>query len=235
MATGGGQEGRGAGANLTREQVLDAALALAERQGPDQLTVRGLAAALSVAATSLYWHVGDKEALLDGVAERVITRFGRIRVRGADPATRLRSAARSLRTMLAEQAALVALVHTCGRTAELLQPARRVFVRELVAAGLDPEGTALGTQALVNLVIGSVLLDRQVARQPVQRETAEQLWRPDDVPGLPSVLRALSRPPDDQRQFEFALRILVDALTAAPGATGRRRATMAGHLREETP
>ena len=44
-----------------------------ETEGFERLTIRGLATKLGVAATSIYWHVGDKQALLDAVAERVIT------------------------------------------------------------------------------------------------------------------------------------------------------------------
>ena len=62
--------------------MLDAALQILESEGVDGLTIRGLAAKLGVAATAIYWHVGDKQALLDGVAERVIDQLGEVSVRG---------------------------------------------------------------------------------------------------------------------------------------------------------
>ena len=46
---------------------------------------------------------------------------------------------------------------------------------------MDSAGVALGVQAVLNLVIGSVLLDRQLERQPTQRESPEELWSLDDV------------------------------------------------------
>ena len=57
---------------LSRERVLAAAVALADTEGLQSLTMRRLAADLEVEAMSLYYHLPAKEALLDGVAEAVI-------------------------------------------------------------------------------------------------------------------------------------------------------------------
>ena len=57
---------------LSRQRVLAAAVALADAQGFPALTMRRLAADLDVEAMSLYYHVPDKETLLDGVVETVI-------------------------------------------------------------------------------------------------------------------------------------------------------------------
>ena len=56
---------------LSRERVLAAAVALADREGAEALTVRRLAEDLGVHPTSLYNHVASKEAILDGVVERL--------------------------------------------------------------------------------------------------------------------------------------------------------------------
>lgn len=56
---------------LSRDRVLAAAVALADREGSEALTVRRLAEDLSVHPTSLYNHVPSKEAILDGVVERL--------------------------------------------------------------------------------------------------------------------------------------------------------------------
>lgn len=57
---------------LSTERVLVAAVELADREGPEALTVRRLADDLEVHATSLYNHVPSKEAILDGVVERLL-------------------------------------------------------------------------------------------------------------------------------------------------------------------
>ena len=57
---------------LSRERVLRAAVALADERGIEALTMRNLGQELGVEAMSLYNHVANKEAILDGVVELVI-------------------------------------------------------------------------------------------------------------------------------------------------------------------
>lgn len=59
-------------APLSRDRVLAAAIEVADEGGLEALTMRGLAETLDVEAMSLYYHVANKEALLDGVAEKVV-------------------------------------------------------------------------------------------------------------------------------------------------------------------
>lgn len=54
---------------LDRQRVLAAALALVDRDGLDQLTMRQLAAELDVEAMSLYRHVDNKDDLLAGLTD----------------------------------------------------------------------------------------------------------------------------------------------------------------------
>jgi AcrR family transcriptional regulator len=214
-----GQAGRGRGprpgtrdASLSRDHVLDTALEIVETDGVERLTVRALAAKLGVAVTAVYWHVGDKQAVLDGLVERIIAQLGPVKARGRRPEDRIVSIGRSLRQTLLQQPDLVAVVHRQGRTAALFQPARRVLVRELTAAGLDGADAALAVQAILNLVIGSVLVDRQLERQPAQQQTPEELWTVDDVPDAPELLEQLTHPVEEEGVFDFSLRALVQAL-----------------------
>lgn len=56
---------------LTRERVLAAALDLADADGLAALSMRRLGQALGVEAMSLYNHVPNKAAILDGLVDRV--------------------------------------------------------------------------------------------------------------------------------------------------------------------
>jgi len=60
---------------LTRERVLAAAVALADRGGIESLSMRKLAQELGVEAMSLYHHVANKDDILDGLVDVV---FGEI-------------------------------------------------------------------------------------------------------------------------------------------------------------
>lgn len=55
---------------LTKEVLFERALAIVDEQGLEALTMRRLADAVGVEAASLYHHVPNKEALLDGVLVR---------------------------------------------------------------------------------------------------------------------------------------------------------------------
>lgn len=57
---------------LSKERVLQAAIAVADEGGIESLTMRKLAEELGVEAMSLYYHVANKEALLDGVVGTLI-------------------------------------------------------------------------------------------------------------------------------------------------------------------
>lgn len=56
---------------LTRDRVLEVATELADRDGIAALTIRSLATALGVKPMSVYHHVAGKEAILDGLVDRV--------------------------------------------------------------------------------------------------------------------------------------------------------------------
>jgi AcrR family transcriptional regulator len=62
-------------APLSRERVLETAVALARRDGFESLTMRRLADELGVGAMTLYHYVPNKEKLLDGMVDLV---FGEI-------------------------------------------------------------------------------------------------------------------------------------------------------------
>ncbi len=60
---------------LRRETLTERALALADAEGIDAVTIRRLATDLGVTPMALYWHFQDKERLLDGVAELVLSQM----------------------------------------------------------------------------------------------------------------------------------------------------------------
>lgn len=57
---------------LSRERILRGAVALADQHGIDALTMRNLAESLGVEAMSLYYHVENKSALLDGMVDVIV-------------------------------------------------------------------------------------------------------------------------------------------------------------------
>jgi TetR/AcrR family tetracycline transcriptional repressor len=197
---------------VSPERIVEVALGILESDGPEGLTMRRLASKLGVAVTAIYWHVGDKQALLDAVVDRIAAEVGEVPVTGEDPVARIVSMGRSLRHNLLARPHLVGLVHQRGRTAVMFQPARRVLVRELTAAGLRGQDAALAVHTILWFVSGSVLNVIQVERSPEQHPPAEELWTADDVRDAPDLLEHLARPIDPDDLFDYSLGALVHAL-----------------------
>jgi AcrR family transcriptional regulator len=68
-----GETGATSRAQLTRQRVVAAAVELADRDGIESISMRRLAQELSVEAMSLYTHVRNKDDLLDGMVDAVIS------------------------------------------------------------------------------------------------------------------------------------------------------------------
>jgi AcrR family transcriptional regulator len=79
------EQGTGSPVRLSRDRVLRSAVALADARGIAALTMRSLAESLGVEAMSLYHHVANKEAVLDGLVEVVMDEIGAAAAAAAGP------------------------------------------------------------------------------------------------------------------------------------------------------
>jgi AcrR family transcriptional regulator len=129
------------GSRLNRDAVIQAALGMLDAVGVDGLSMRALADRLGVKAASLYWHLRDKEQLLELVAESVLDR---IAVPVSQSAWRLQT------TAVCDELAQYLHQHRGAATVILSSPGVvqrsrlvRDLARVLAAAGLpDAEGAA---------------------------------------------------------------------------------------------
>ena len=137
---------------LSRDAVLDAALALADEGGLGAVSMRRLAGCLGVEAMSLYNHVSGKADLLDGIASRV---FEAIAVLPWDERVHvlIRGCYEAMRAHPAVVQALVA------ETANLRSAGAFSVIGALFDAGLDERAAARGYRSLLGLVLGSVLVE----------------------------------------------------------------------------
>jgi AcrR family transcriptional regulator len=100
-----------ANGKITRDAVLAAALQIIDRDGAEGLSMRRLARALDRDPMILYRHAPNKAALLDGVAEIVLTQ---LTVDSGDPdwAAQLRAVARDYRALALAHPHVVPLLVT---------------------------------------------------------------------------------------------------------------------------
>ncbi|CAN5156942.1 hypothetical protein BH09ACT12_BH09ACT12_13870 [soil metagenome] len=155
MATTTGRTTQRAGAakeRLSRDTVARAAIDLADSEGLDALTIRRLATGLGVTPMALYWHFKDKDALLDGIAEQLLSEVHLPDDDGDDWDGHLREVLDSLLSGLAAHPAVADLVK---KRILLSDPGREITERVLMLlrrGGFSPEQSSqLGMYALLTM------------------------------------------------------------------------------------
>jgi AcrR family transcriptional regulator len=199
-------------ATLTAQDVVDAAGRIVEKDGLDALTMRRLSDDLGVAVTSIYWHVGNRRALLDALVDRVLADMGMVEAIGRTPRERMASLARQLRMKMLERPHLIALVHEQAKTPLMFVPVQAAMAAELAALGQRGSTAALSLRALQMHVIASVVLERTIERHPTAQRPPfdDPAWTRDLADD--ELIAELSREPDRVELFEFGLQALLDAL-----------------------
>jgi AcrR family transcriptional regulator len=151
---------------LTREQIVEAALALLDREGLTALTMRRLGRELGVEGMALYSHFRNKAELLFALVKRFIDEIHPVYEPGADWQTKLRAAMRSFRQ--------VGLAHPSVFSLLTTRPWDGVALRRLDEdlswlheAGFNPEESAYALGTLLSYVTGFVTREiRGKLRQP---------------------------------------------------------------------
>ncbi len=134
---------------LTRDRVLRAAITLADHNGLGSLSMRALGRQLGVEAMSLYNHVVNKNDLLDGIVEEVVSEFAPPPLE-SDWQVGLRQTARSVREVLLRHTWAAALVES------RLTPSRvRFRYSEAVVASLRRAGFSVELAFRAQLAISS--------------------------------------------------------------------------------
>src|SRR3954469_11882008 len=208
---------------LNRDRVLQAAVALADRSGIDALSMRGLAQDLGVVPMALYKHVADKDELLDGMVDVVLTEID-----APDPTLDGKTALRS-RLLSARQ---VVLRHPWARKAIESRTRRTPTVLAYMdsvtgmfrAAGFSPDLTHHLMHALGNRIWGfspelfEEPRDEDAPPLTPEQQAALSAEFAERYPHILEVAMAATRGDlsgvgagcDEEFEFEFALDLLLD-------------------------
>jgi TetR/AcrR family tetracycline transcriptional repressor len=223
--------------DLSRDVVVEHALAIADREGLDAVTIRRLAQEFGVTPMALYWHVRNKDELLDAMGDRMFAGLNVDAVATTGPWPD------QLRRIIAT---LVAALRVHPATAELA--AARVLNcevgRELAerTLGLLRDAGFSVTQAADiarHAMQTAVMLVTQQAGEPTiavdQRDAVMEAKRaglaalpPKQFPRLVEAADALTNCADDEAYFRFGVNLFVDGVDAA--APGKRRARPRSHV-----
>jgi AcrR family transcriptional regulator len=212
----GGSPGR---TPLSRERLLGGAVAIADEAGLGALTMRSLAGALGVKPMSLYYHVANKDEILDGIVDVV---FGEIELPSADGEWRseLRRRAHSARSVLRRHPWAIALMESRSTPGPANLRHHDATIATLRRAGFSVELTAHAYALLDAYVYGFAL---QEASLPFNGpDTAVDLAGPmveqfpaDEYPHLVELATEVVLKPgyDFGNEFEFGLGVILDAMT----------------------
>ena len=167
-------------AALTREQVLVAALEIIDQDGVEALTMRRLGQALDRNPMGIYRHAADKDALLDGVVEHVLSALVVFREPGdVDWETALRHTAHAFRRIALAHPNAVPLLVTRSVTGPLalrplgtLRPLEELL-EVFIGAGFDPHGALHATRLFTGFLYGHL-----------QDELQQQVPDPDETDDL---------------------------------------------------
>jgi AcrR family transcriptional regulator len=158
MARKRAQSGRGRAAPLTPDQIIEAALRIADVEADlDQLTVRRLASELDVGTMTLYSYFRGKDAILDGMADYVLGRMPLPEHPDTNPADAIRSVARAFLTMMREHPSVVRLFSTRVTDSQTaLRGAMEAVLVRLMDAGIPGPIAVRCYGFLITFAIGFV-------------------------------------------------------------------------------
>lgn len=197
---------------LSRERIVEAALALADREGPDALSMRRLGRELGVEGMAIYGYFRSKEELTGAVAGRVLSELDLRADAEATWQERVRHVIRSWEGLRDRHPGGFFLIYRRrDQTPEELPP-----IEELLAAlrdaGLPPERSVLAYHVLVWMLDG-ILLAGSYGDDPVNEvwlRTAEGVRDgtfPRLVEAAPHAARVTAR-----QIFELGADLLVRGL-----------------------
>ncbi|WP_436775913.1 TetR/AcrR family transcriptional regulator [Yinghuangia sp. YIM S09857] len=143
-------------AGLTREHVIDAALAMVEREGADALTMRKLAEQLGVTTPTIYWHVGGRDEVLDAALARFAEQHEPQPPASRSPRERIVHLLRQMFEGGLEYPHITKLSTERVGVVHLALPWHRVVANEIASAGLRGEEAGAALHALLYTVGGLV-------------------------------------------------------------------------------
>jgi AcrR family transcriptional regulator len=217
---------------LTRERVIQAALAVADSGGLGSLTIRSLAKELGAKPMSVYYHVASKDEILAALVD-IVFREIQLPVPGGNWRSEMRKRACSAREVLARHRWAIGLLESRTDPGPANLRHHDTVIATLQAAGFSAELTAHAYALIDSYVYGFAL---QEAALPFQGpdsvvDVAESIMKrmaEGEYPHLVHMATSYYLRPgyDFGDEFGFGLDLILDGIERllaweeAAGATG---------------
>ena len=201
---------------LTRTRVLEAAIGLADRDGIEALTMRRLADDLGAAPMSVYYHLANKDEILDGIVEMVADEIEQP-PDGMPWKAALKRAATSAHQVLVRHPWATVLLLAGPR----VSPARLRQIDGILGclrrAGFSAEQTDLAYHVLDSHIMGFTLWLVGISAAMERLGPVSRVFDLFDTDALPYLAEHAEqhlreRPPDQPGPFEYGLDLILDGL-----------------------
>jgi AcrR family transcriptional regulator len=203
---------------LSRERVLEAAMAIADRGGLAGLTIRSLAMELGAKPMSVYYYVASKDELLDALVDEVFARIDLPRAEGPWREEMGRRA-RSARTHLRQHSWAIALLESRTDPGPANLRHHEAVLACLRHAGFSMELTAHAYALLDAYVFGFAVQESSLPFEGPDSvgEVAEPimaLMATGEFPTMIDMATSYYLQPgyDFADEFEFGLELVLDGL-----------------------
>lgn len=203
---------KGPGRRVTSDDVVDAAVAIVDREGVEALTIRAVAAACGLSPMGIYRHVRDKDDLLDRVVDAVLAEIAELEATGTwrDKVVALFG---DCRRMLLDHPGVAWL---CVSRPTPVAGVAGFYDRVLEAfgkGGFDGGEAVRAFDTLLMFLFGSVLWQVPRAETERARLIGVAMTNPDLTPHLIGQAGELARR-DPKEYFEHGLEAILTGLEA---------------------
>jgi TetR/AcrR family transcriptional regulator, tetracycline repressor protein len=192
---------------LSRRRVLEEAVRFTDREGLEALTMRQLGSELGVEAMSLYNHIPNKSALLDGMVEVLL---GELEVppESHDWEERIKEGYRAFRRLAHEHPNVFPLL--VNRPPDTMDGAWLVeeLLQTLRRAGFERESALHAFRALSSYAFGYAMAE---IRGFILGPNGARSLSPAEFPNL-CELEPYLEEVDHDREFEFGLELIIAGL-----------------------
>ena len=203
--------------SLTRQQVVEVALQLADQHGLEALSMPTLARRLECGVMTLYGYIDNKEDLLDAIALRALADVRLPRPLPGQPEAILLAWGRALRTALLQHPSMPLKFLSRAVIGQGIFQGIEALVGALARAGMPPANGVHAVYAVVIYATGFVAWELPRTRKQPESVYAAA-WRrefagldPQAFPITRGVLEELPRVAGDA-QFELGLIAIVRGL-----------------------
>ncbi len=213
-------ETRQARVPLNKERILRTAVAFADREGAESLSMRRLAQELDVVPMALYKHLANKEEMLDGMLDVVVGEIDPART-DTDWKTAVRERILSARRALLRHPWASRVMESRTQPTPVVMAYMDSMIGMFIAGGFSIDLTHHAMHAMGSRLMGfsqELFNDQSDPDAPMQPEMIEAIAA--TYPSIYELYLAVSHDDasvvgpgcDDQFEFEFSLDLMLDGI-----------------------